>query len=246
MNNKFIIVNDKAIILDKNGNSRTANYQNNLYEILLKENQIEELEIINNETGNKIVELMKVRKQSKNDYYLPLIGGFIALGILPFIFKKLTYDNCNIIVPILGDMPLYSGLAVYIGISVTPVFGSLSLLNLFRRRKDGNELNALKSAKMYIEDKVLEEQNNLEILRKIDDDNHENLNYVDGDEIFITYNKDFNVDFNNQVNFYYNVGYNKKKYEKYLQKGKLEEKLRRHYSDDEIKEVKEIIKKLAL
>ncbi len=75
MNNKFIIVNDKAIILDKNGNSRTANYQNNLYEILLKENQIEELEIINNETGNKIVELMKVRKQSKNDYYLPLIGG---------------------------------------------------------------------------------------------------------------------------------------------------------------------------
>lgn len=247
MNNKFIVINDKVIVLDENANSKTVNYQNNIYEILLKENQIEELEIINKKTANKIDELKNVCKQSKIRCYSPLIAEAISLGVAPFFIEQIIDGDHNITFPILGEVPIQVVATLFTGICCTPLFGSLSLSALLDRRKDEKELNALKSAKIYLENKVLEERNNLEILKKANDNsNLENSNYVDSDEVSITYDKDFNVDFNNQTNFYYNVGRQAKKYKKYLQKGKLEEKLRRRYSDDEIKEVKEIIKKLGL
>lgn len=246
MNNKFIVVNDKVIVLDENTTSKTVNYQNNIYEIFLKENQIEELEIINKKLIIKIDKLMDVCKKSKIWCPTSLIAETIALGVTPLVLKQIFDGEYNITVPLLGEMPMEFAVTLYTVIAFAPIFGAINISNLLDRKKSKNELNALKSMKMYVYDRLLNEQNNLETLKTTNNNNAENLNYIDGAEVYVSYDKNFNEEFNKQANFYYNAGYHARKYNKYLQKGKLEKKLHRHYSDDEIKEVKEIIKKLDL
>lgn len=245
MNNKFIVVNDKVVVLDEYNNTKTVNFQNNISEILQEENTIERIENLNKDIEYDINRVNKKSSGSKIWCYSPLITNVIGLGAALVILDKIVAPE--VINTIFGEMSDTTLATLSVGVFTTPLTMWLSINELLNRKKAENELNALKSMKMYVYDRLLNEQNNLETLKTTNNNNNnENSNYIDGAEVCVSYDKNFNEEFNKQANFYYHAGYSARKYKKYLKKGNLEEKLRRYYSDDEIKEVKEIMKKLDL
>lgn len=240
MNNKFIVVNDKAIVFDEYNKTKILDYSSNILKVLKQENKIELIKSQKEDIEQEINNLNRICSCSKIWCFWPIFTEAIALGVGSIFLN--TLGNNEIRNTIFGEMSAENLSVLAAGTLFTPFITWVSLGELSIMKNNEKRLNALKATQVYIDDKIAEEKEELE---KIDNGETKNSTYIDGTEVIVE-DDGFLNDFNKQIDFYYNVGFQARKYNKYLQKGKLEEKLHRHYSDDEIKEVKEIIKKLDL
>lgn len=244
MNNKFMIINDKAIVFDNQSNTRILDCTDNILEVLKQENNIETIEKLKKDVDEEIKSLNKICSRNKAWCFSPLIAEAIGL-VASSIFLKILGVN-EVKDTIFGPMDAGSLIILTVGTVSTPIIAGISFGELFDRKKDEKELNALKTMKIYVDDKLVEEKENLEELKKHNKSVFKNSTYVDEELVIVEQDDDFYEEFNHQKNLYYDVGYQKKKYEKYLQKGNIDKKLSAYYTDDEINEVKEILKKLSI
>lgn len=244
MNNKFMIINDKAIVFDNQSNTRILDCTDNILEVLKQENNIETIEKLKKDVDEEIKSLNKICSRNKAWCFSPLIACTLALGIAYPVFNALGFDDVTN--TIFGEMTKSSVAILSVGTPILSLAAGISLSSLSNRKKDEKELNALKTMKIYVDDKLIEEKENLEELKKHNKSVFKNSTYVDEELVIVEQDDDFYEEFNHQKNLYYDVGYQKKKYEKYLQKGNIDKKLCAYYTDDEISEVKEILKKLSI
>lgn len=244
MNNKFMIINDKAIVFDNQSNTRILDCTDNILEVLKQENNIETIEKLKKDVDEEIKSLNKICSHNKAWCFSPLIAEAIGL-VAGSIFIKILGVN-EVKDTIFGPMDAGSLIILTFVTGFTPIMAGISFGELLDRKKDEKRLNALKTMKIYVDDKLVEEKENLEELKKHNKSVFKNSTYVDEELVIVEQDDDFYKEFNHQKNLYYDVGYQKKKYEKYLQKGNIDKKLSAYYTDDEINEVKEILKKLSI
>lgn len=239
MNNKFMVIKDKVIVFDEYSNTKTLDYCDNILEILKQENNIEIIERVKDDTEWTIERLNNKCSHNKAWCFSPLITEVIGLGA-GYILLSIAGEN-EMIDTIIGQMSTSSLVFLSAGIVFTPFFTGFSLSWLSDRKKDERRLNALKTMKIYVDDKLDIEKEKLKELKKHNSSEHETSSYTDAEEVNIEPDYDFYMNFDHQGKLYYNTIYNEKKYKKYLQKGKLD-KLP-YYTDDDIEKVKKILKR---
>lgn len=244
MNNKFMIINDKAIVFDNQSNTRILDCTDNILEVLKQENNIETIEKLKKDVDKEIKNLNNVCSRSKAWCFSSFISEALGLAVGSIFLKILGVNEVKD--TIFGPMDAGSLVILTVVTDFTPIMAGISFRELLDRKKDEKRLNALKTMKIYVDDKLIEEKENLEELKKHNKSVFKNSTYVDEEQVIVKQDDDFYENFNQQKNLYYDVGYQKKKYEKYLQKGNIDKKLSAYYTDDEISEVKEILKKLNL
>ncbi len=241
MNNKFIVINDKAVIVDENANITVINYQDNIQKLLQKENQLKEIEDLNLEVREKIAKLSN-QNTSLLDVFMPLIIDAGVITIVPFLYNLCTnWQGAEITQSIFGDIRSDLAFTISNAIMFTPLCFWLSYRTLKQKSNDINKLNALKAMEIYIDNKLKEELIRLDELKK--DNSCSNL-YTDSEEIVVERDDEFFDEFNKRSGLYYATGYKQLKYEKYAKKGILDKKLSKYYTDEEVKEVKGILKEL--
>lgn len=240
MNNKFIVIKDKVIVFDEYSNTKTLNYYDNIQEILKQENNIEIIQKVKDDTEWAIESLNNKCSHSKVWCFNPLIVEAIGLGA-GYILLRIALEN-EMIDTAFGQMSIESLTILYGGTVLTPFSTGFSLSLLSNRKKDERRLNALKTMKIYVDDKLEKEKEKLKELKKHNSSGHKDFSYTDGEKVIIEPDYDFYMNFDHQRKLYYNTVYNEKKYKKYLQKGNLENKLP-YYTDDDIDKVKKILKR---
>lgn len=240
MNNKFMVIKDKVIVFDEYSNTKTLDYCDNILEILKQENNIEIIERVKDDTEWTIERLNNKCSHNKAWCFSPLITEAIGLGA-GYILLSIAGEN-EMRDTIFGQMSTSSLAVLSTGTVFTPFLTGFSLSWLSDRKKDEKKLNALKTMKIYVDDKLEKEKEKLNELKKHNSSEHEDFSYTDGEEVIIEPDYDFYMNFDHQRKLYYNTVYNEKKYKKYLQKGNLENKLP-YYTDDDIEKVKKILKR---
>ncbi len=235
----------EALVFDDNGNKKIVEYQDNIEEILIIEN---ELEVIENQKEK--IEI-KLDSECKN---LKLKNKII---ILPILIPILVFIICNILPLILGISSINIllqkiDLKIILSIIFVPMCSILSGLMLDDYYKEYNK--NLKIKKTYeIELKMLEElkQYKMEILEELKN-NKENKNVSNNfylKELDKSYIKNLKINFD----FYFKFGCNEKKYYRLYRNGKLENKIEKkygyensiivkHYFDDKEKENQKVNK----
>ncbi len=240
MINKFIVIKDKVIVFDEYSNTKTLDYIDNILEILKQENNIEIIEKVKDDTEWTIEKLNDECSHNKAGCFSPLIAEAVGLGAGYILLNIAGLNEIKDI--IFGQMSISSFTVLSAGTFLTPFLTGFSLQNLSDRKKDERRLNALKTMKIFVDDKLDVEKEKLKELKKHNSSYHKNSTFKDGEEVIIEPDYDFYMNFDHQRKLYYNTVYNEKKYKKYLQKGNLENKLP-YYTDDDIDKVKKILKR---
>lgn len=163
MNNKFKIINDKAIVFDNQSNTRILDCTDNILEVLKQENNIETIEKLKKDIYEKIKWLDAKCSHSKAWCFSPLIACTLALGIAYPVFNASGLDDVTN--TIFGEMTKSSVAILSLGTPILSLATVISLSSLSNRKKDKKELNALKTMKIYVDDKLIEEKENLEELK---------------------------------------------------------------------------------
>lgn len=240
MNKEYLYVNGKCVIYDENGSIKdndgkvlTKEYSDKLDEILVQENIIEALEDELDETNNLIDKNVKSMKSDKTSIWF-------CTGMLcsfPFLFQKLLPHMLTeaSLLQLMSDSfarTLIQGLML----SLITIFGGGFVLGIYNSYKDKKrKLNGNKTKKEAIEKSLVQEKQKLEELEKTKQKTHleeEMCSKKVNDLQSLRTLRD-------NLRAYYGCGYNRKKYERYLKAGKLEKKLQKYYSQDEIELIKE-------
>ena len=243
MNKEYLYINGKCIIYDQNGailedDGKIAlrKYTDNLDEILIQENMIESLENELVETEHEIEKRKKLVKSNKNMMWFDAI----AFGSMPLILQYLLrfLVGKEVLIEIMTNGDIVNTILKALIISLTTIFGGaffLSNYNAYKTHKkklEGNE-----SKKEAIEKSLekakqkLEELNKTQKPSKLDEEMSSNkVNYLNRLRKL-----------RNDLDVYYGCGYNKEKFERYLKSGKLERKLSKKYTLEEIELIKEYL-----
>lgn len=235
MNKTIIYKDEDALILDENDNQDMVSNTDNLLEILETENFIELLE----NTIKEYEENFKSEEKESKIYFLaPIV---IAISVATFgvlgTSKYFGLDNA-LVDTIFGEMTMTNFLLRTMVPGFSFMGGLLSLIEYnshksFKKNRNGERAKA-EAAKVELEgqkekldklkkDKTLSPENSKSFVKK--DIDNEKIKQITS----------------NFLDFYYTVGYNEEKYLRYYEKGILDEKLERHFSDDAIDCIKEYL-----
>lgn len=240
MNKEYLYINGKCIIYDENGailedDGKVAlkEYSDKLDQILVQENVIETLEDELDETNNLIDKNEKSMKSDKTSIWF--CTGLLCL--FPILFQQLlphmiTKESLAELMTNGHARTLIQGLLL----SLNTILGGGFILGLYNSYKDKKrKLNGNKTKKEAIEKSLVQEKQKLEELEKTKQKTHleEEMCSKKVNDLQSLRN------LRDNLRAYYGCGYNRKKYERYLKAGKLEKKLQKYYSQDEIELIKE-------
>lgn len=234
MNKEIITMNGIAIVEDEKGNKRQVDNCNNLTEILIQENIIEELENKKKEIeAEKIRNEISINKQKANlivnAVYNLLLVVLVPIGI-HLLFDAV--DCSSIILNILGNISLNSLVTSFSFFSTLILSVPILAIEKSDIEKLENELRANENLYKYVtgelskQKTVLEElNNNKKLVENIDDDTLRTSKINDE-------NKMYNLNY--YMDLYYQCGYDYNRYLKYYNNGKLREKLKKDFTEEEI------------
>ncbi len=235
MNQEYTYIDGKAIISDENGKQTLIEYSDNLDDILVQENVIETME-------NRISELENNSKLYNRKHYIPIILSMTAL---------MSTIGVNLLSYFLtGNNPFLSSMNTIFGVVNNGVFNSLFYSAFFlpfgayfeaiyynQYRKDKRKGKGINSELEFLKKQIIDEKQTLENLKKEKKRNNEDKEFrvvkVDDKKQLQTLKQ--------YLNLYFDLGYNEKKYSKYYQQGKLDDKLKKRYTDTGIEIAKEYL-----
>lgn len=231
---------------DEIGLCKSIEYQDNIENIFLTENTIEITEDVLPKLKNKKSNYeQNLKEMSKNIY-----GLLIFLIIIALFAPTLT---CHLISAV-GKISFSSitvaniHLAPLLTIFFCPIFTLIGLTKVFATKSDiktlKRKINGLNTEIGFLEKKLEKEKENLNNLKN---DKTRELE----EEMKIKPKRKINNErvINNLKelrDLYFNIGYYEKKYTKYYDNGKLNQKLRKDYSKEEINIIEEEIKQKKL
>lgn len=238
MNKEYTYIDGKAIIKDENGNQTPIEYYDNLDEVLVQENLIETMQ-------NEITKLEEESKEYKNNskkryipITLPLASLIIIFGV-PALFYLFGYTNIysstiNTIFGPMNEALLHSLVFYVLSLPVTGIIEYGMYCNYKNMKKDekgiNNQLDFLKKQL------VIEKENLKQLLKnKTKENNNEQFRVVKVNDLEMLRN------LKSYLEFYYDLGYNEQKYYKYLEQGKLNDKLCKYYTEEGIEVAKEYL-----
>lgn len=225
MNKEYIYIDGKVIIEDENGNKKVGEYTDKTEEILIRENLVETME-------NRINELERELNETKenNKPYIPVILPtviFTFAVFAPILYILLGIDITAISSTIFGPMNEF---VLTIGVVGSLMLPLTTLMEWQLYRQDKHEKNSRRgkvSEHEYLTKQIIIEKEILDELKleqtKTDENREFEVKKVDDLEILKI--------LRSHLNLYNDLGYNGKKYYKYLEQGKLEEKLQDHYNE---------------
>lgn len=238
MNKTIIYKDEDALILDEKDNQDMVSNTDNLLEILETENFIELLENTIKEYEENYIPEKKESKLSKLYHLAPMaIGTLSALFVFEIICQHYGIEN-SVVNTIFGEMTEKAFLFTTMAPGLTFMGGLLSLMEYnsyvsFKKNRNGERAKA-EAAKVELEvqkekldelkkDKTLSPENSKSFVKK--DIDNEKIKQITS----------------NFLDFYYTVGYNEEKYLRYYEKGILDKKLERRFSDDAIDCIKDYL-----
>lgn len=227
MNKEYTYKDGNIIIDNENGKQKVIEYQDNIDEILVKENIIETME-------DKIQTLEEECTLYKNDN-LPtslkvLLSGIFLTFCLVFPMAVGNY------IGVFSSLNFYSITAMVIsGVIGVSFLGVEYLIDKLYTKEEKGRQNQLQILRQDIK----KEKNELQKLKECKTKDKEKAQAVTNITIV---NDTKEIDsLNSYLNAYYDLGYNDKKYSKYYKNGTLEEKLSSKYNEEEIDLVKNYI-----
>ena len=245
MNKEYLYINGKCVIYDENGTIKdndgkilTKEYTDKLDEILIQENIIEALEDELDET-NKLIN--KNKKSIKGDKS----SMWICTGMLcsfPFLFQKLlpymlTEESLLQLMSDSFARTLIQGLML----SLTTIFGGgfvLGINNSYKEKK--RKLKGNETKKDAIEKSLEKEKEKLNELERTKQKTTIDKKELENDMCSkrINYLHELRK-LRDNLRVYYACGYNEKKYRKYLEQGRINKKLKKYYTEEEIQMIKD-------
>ena len=235
MNKEYIYIDGKVIVEDEKGNKKVGEYTDKTEEILIRENLIETME-------NRIKELEKELSETKenNKPYIPVIVPAVIFSFAvfaPILFTLLGIDITAISSTIFGPMNEFLLTTLVVG-SLTLPLATLMELQLYRQDKHAkNSRRGDVSEYEYLTEQIIVEKEILEELKLEQTKTHENKEF----EVKKVDDLETLKILRSHLNLYNDLGYNVEKYYKYLEQGKLEEKLKEYYNEYGIKLAKEYL-----
>lgn len=218
MNKEYIYKDGKVLVIDENNKKREIPYTDNIDDILIKENIIEEIEI-------KIKELEDSKNNFQYNYsklatYYPFITCMFMLLTFPIIGISFDFSiKLNLIYTLITG-----GIFIPFGALLSYVSHKDQMEYIKIQNGRENELEFLKN-RLLKEKEKLEELNNNKTNNKEKKDTYSSK--VDSIEEL--------KKLRSYINLYYDLGYNEKKYYNYYGQGKLNNKLKKEYSEQGIK-----------
>lgn len=236
MNKEYTYIDGKMIIADENGEKSQRDYYDNLEKVLVQENVIETME-------KKLQELEKENGVSRERLFVPTffpLYAFLIFGA-PHIINNFTafnifesMKNTNF-----GQINLAMMASILSSIVFLPT-GAFIDSYFYRSFKDSiNRRNGTNNEIDFLRKHLEEQREILENLQQEKSRDNENTEF-----------RTVKIDDSQQLkelkrwlNVYFDLGYNGKKYYRYYNKGILERKLNKIYSNDEINKAKEYLEK---
>ena len=245
MNKEYLYINGKCVIYDENGAIKdnngkvlTKEYTDKLDEILVQENIIEELE-------NELEDVNKLINKNEMSMKSDKASMWICAGMLcifPILFQQLlphmiTEEALTDLMTNSYARTLIQGLML----SLITIFGGGFVFGINKSCKEKKKkLNGNETKKEAIEKSLEKEKEKLVELertkQKTTIDEKELENNICSKKV-----NDLQAlrNLRDNLRVYYGFGYNRKKYERYLKAGKLDKKLQKYYSQEEIELIRE-------
>ena len=239
MNKEYTYIDGKVIICDENGKQKPVEYYDKLDYVLVQENLIETME-------DRIVELEKESKSYKKynrkhyiPFTLPMVALMTTIGV-NIMFYYLTGTN-----PLTTSVDSIFGVtneAVLLSSAFSTVmlpFGALIEFGMYRQHKDSlKKEKGVNSELEFLQKQIVEEKQALEDLKKEKkrDEEDKEFRVVEVDD------KQQLQALKSYLSLYFDLGYNVEKYFRYYQQSKLDEKLRKYYTDRGLEVAKEYLK----
>ena len=233
---KCIIYDENDAIKDENGKIDLKTYNNNFDEILKEENIIEALEDDLDEIKQDIPKTRKrIKFEKKWTIFNVIMTGLIPVFMQQIIKYAAGPENVvNLMSSVVG--PILKGLTVVATISC----GSIAIIPTWKDYiKQKKRLNGQLRKKEELEKTIEQEKSKLEELNETREETKLKDNISSHRVEYL--NRLLRI--RNQIDVYYGIAANKEKYLKYLQAGKLERKLSKYYTDEEIEIIKEELMK---
>lgn len=235
MNKDYVYVDGKVIVRDEKDNYIEKEYYDNLDKVLVKENLIEIIE----EQIEKLTIKDEMSKKNKNKY-IPLHmynALLVTFGLPPLLIWYSTGTNpyMHTIDTFLGTFNEVVFFNIISGILSLPIASSLTFVDYSNFKDIKCEKEAIKTELKYLKLRLEKEKENLDSLQKDKTKIKDNFKFrtikVDDKNELDKLNK--------YINLYYELGYNKEKYYNYFINGKLDKKMQKKYSEEEIKLMKD-------
>lgn len=233
---KCIVYDEGGIIKDENGNIVVREYTDKLDEILVQENLVESMEDELNKVDQEITKRKRMIKSNKNSVITNSIIATLMPVFLQQIFKFIIGEE--LLSMVLQEVFLSNVIkgVMLAGIGIFVLGFILPDIKNYKYNK--RKLHGFETKKEEAEKLLEKEKEKLEEL-------HKTKEVVQPKEKIYSKKVEYLNELIKQrvyLDLYYGCGYNRKKYEKYLQAGKLERKLlRKGYTEEEIKLIRENI-----
>ena len=245
MNKEYTYQDGKVRVIDESGKeSSPIPYSENLNQILVQENTIEIIENKIAEISEEKREVTKDKKSALIEVFIPYTSVSAGLSIIPLLTKycivgggKISAGVANeTILKLFGDISINQLLFLILG-PIFAIYGGIFTLNFIARyKKIKRKEKGLEKQLDYLQKQTILEKNRLEQLKDTNEEIWEtNTNYrivkIDDSKTL--------EEIKNKLKLYYDLGYRIKRYSKLLERGKLEQKLRKYYSNEEVKIIRD-------
>lgn len=225
MNKAYNFINDKAIVIDENGNCTQTEYYDNLHNVLVEENLIETIE--------KEIENLKDQKTNINSSksikkYIPLASILVFLTIL--ILPMFIGGNSIFINSIFGKVNLLSFTKIFLGTFFIPIALTYDYMIYSAINQKIKTSTSIDYKIDYLNKKLVEERQKLDELKnnKINTEKDSTLKFAKVNDV------EKLKQLKHYLELYGYLGYDTKKLYKYLEKGNLEKKLSKYCDNEDI------------
>lgn len=229
----------RVIVYDDIVKPTEIEYQDNIQDILNKENEIEflESELKTLEVTHQELEEIVNYEDISNSILRYFMNVIITIMTLPIVGTLLSKYNLTELINLLGGVKGYLlTLTPIIALGLSPfTIKKCNEINYYKKEK-----NSLESQIEYIKTSLKLREIELTKLKSIKDKTNEPIN-----------NETKILDFNNIkqtkaiIKLIEDAGFEEKKYLEYLKKGILREKLSKYYEENEIKVIEHYIGRKA-
>lgn len=240
MNKDGILLDDKIIIEDEEKNLTTRVYYEGLEEVLVQENIIETIEKEIPNLEEKIdsckIDAEWKRKRSKEMFLVGLmVSPILALLFLGFDF---SIDAFSFPFSFMSGVRIISKYMLGSLVFSSVFFGTFSLLMYSGSKDEIKMARGFESKLSILRKKLPEEKKKLEELQLSKEKSVSDHSCINSNPIRIKIeDKQVLKQLRDELSFYEYCGYYENKFVKDYQKGILDEKLRKNYSEDEIAQI---------
>lgn len=220
MHKEYIQYSDDVVVVEDNGEQKHLNYYDQLFEVLERENLVEELE-------GFISEQEKSEELTKEDKFYPYnIGvGFLTCAFAYYLMDiNEKFTNASEKVQYFATM---LGIALPIAIVMEGIF-----YHVYKNGKKDKE--GIKCQLGALKDIVREEEEKINQIEK-----HKTKSPTDSRLIVKSFvpNHERMEEIIEQLDIYYDIGYYGKKYYELYENGNLHERLKNIYEDKDIETI---------